>query len=135
METLTAVVDTSVIVAFYNKEDGMHERARQLLASAERGEFGRLLLSEHVFDEAATLVLSRKGSKSALQLGEWLLGSSFEIVFSDERSFKRAWELFHKTDQLSFTDCFIVGLAGERKAAVLSFDSGFKKIAGIKTIS
>lgn len=135
MEALTAVVDTSILIAFYNKEDDLHGRARELLASAERMEFGRLLLPEHVFDEAVTFVLSRKGKQASVQLGEWLLNSSFELVFADERSFARAWNLFQKSGDLSFTDCFIASLAQEQNAAVLSFDSGFKRIARLKVIS
>ncbi len=135
MEKVSAVIDTSVIVAFFNAEDERHGRARGMMEAASGGEYGVLLLPEYVFDEAVTLALSRKNKQSAIALGQWMLDSPFEFVYSDPLSFDGAWNLFQHSTRLSFTDCFIAVVARERGAAVMSFDEGFQTIAGLKIIS
>ena len=132
---MSAIFDTSFIEALHNRREQEHARAKQIMASAIKGEYGRLLLPEYVFDEAVTLAYSRTDKKSALELGERLLSSEFEFVPSDPQTFNQAWETFRKTEKLSFTDCVIIALSKSCGAAVVSFDREFKKIPSLKVIS
>ncbi|MEK6924573.1 MAG: PIN domain-containing protein [Candidatus Micrarchaeota archaeon] len=131
---MSAVIDTSVLVAFHNSGDERHADARRLMERAGKGEFGRLLLPEYVFDEAVTLALARSGKENALRLGEWLLNSGFEFVPSDDAAFKAAWALFAKSSELSFTDCFIVAVAASRGAKMVSFDRHFRGVRGLALV-
>lgn len=132
---MSALVDTSFLEALHNKREEKHERAKEIVERIDRGEFGKLLLHEYVFDEAVTLALSHSGKADARALGEWLLSSEFELIPSDSLTFKEAWKLFNETESLSFTDCVITAVAKQRGAAVITFDKHFRAIPGLKTIS
>ncbi len=131
---MSIVIDTTAIIAFYNKDDENHERARKLMQEASKGGFGALVLTDYVFDEAVTLALARNGKKSAKTLGDWLLNSQFQLVYSDGPAFGRAWELFAKTGRLSFTDCVVASTALKANAQVMSFDEHFNGVPGLKVV-
>lgn len=132
---MSAIVDTSAIIALHNSDEPNNLRAREIFASASKGEFGRLLLPEYVFDEVVTLSYSRKDKKTAMALGEWLLSTEFEFIYSDQTNFSESWELFKKTSQLSFTDCVIASLARKTGAQIITFDKHFKSLTGLRVIS
>lgn len=97
-------VDTSAWVAFANKRDPAHRAIREALQPFE----GRLVTSNFVFDETATLAQLRLGHSVAVRLGNGLLDPKLvhlvRLTTDDERS---AWKLFRaRADKtFSFTDC------------------------------
>jgi hypothetical protein len=123
---MSAFIDTSAIVAYYNSRDQHHTQAVEILSRAIRGEYGRLFTSDYVFDEAVTVTLVRtKNLALAVRLGEVLLNSEIEVLRVDEDAFNLAWKIF-KDANLSFTDCTILALMRLYGIPTLiTFDRGF----------
>jgi len=137
---LAVIVDTSVIIAFFNKRDKNHKRAISLLKDAMMKHYGLLFISDYVIDETVTYLLKRtKRPEIALRAGKFLLGELegfpkvFEIIFTNKEIFNKAWITFKKLLQrsLSFTDCVLISLANEYNLSIMTFDEGFKGLANI----
>lgn len=129
-------VDTSLLIAYYNDRDGHHKRAVELIKKAVKGEYGKIYISDYVFDKLLTVVLVRtKNHKKAVEIGEVILGSGIEILRVDEKAFLDAFDIFKKL-KMGFTDCTILSLAklyGIDK--IMTFDKAFEHINGIKIIN
>ncbi|NOZ58518.1 MAG: type II toxin-antitoxin system VapC family toxin [Euryarchaeota archaeon] len=123
---MSAFIDTSAIVAYYNSRDQHHAQAVEVLSKAAGGEYGRLFISDYVFDEAVTVTLVRtKDLELAVRLGEVLLNSEVEVLRVDEDAFDLAWRIFREVG-LSFTDCTILALMRLYGIPTLiTFDRGF----------
>jgi len=137
---LAVIVDTSVIIAFFNKRDKNHKRAISLLKDAMMKHYGLLFISDYVIDETVTYLLKRtKRPEIALRAGKFLLGELegfpkvFEIIFTNKEIFNKVWITFKKLLQrgLSFTDCVLISLANEYNLSIMTFDEGFKGLANI----
>ncbi|MCK4603268.1 MAG: PIN domain-containing protein [Deltaproteobacteria bacterium] len=59
-------LDTSFLVAFYNKEDKNHTQARNFMANADQSL--SCLISDYIFDEILTVLLVRGGKALLLRL-------------------------------------------------------------------
>lgn len=96
--------DTSVLYAFINAGDPDHKKTERVLSNFR----GKIVITNYIFDEIVTLVLSRLGHEKAVYAGNILQNSpqieKAWITSSDE---KRAWELFvaREDKAYSFTDC------------------------------
>ena len=123
-------LDTSVLVAIINDDDVMHEEAKRLLESVKHAGIG-VIVSDCIFDECITTVLSRSGHYSAVLAGKLILDSHFvEFIWLDEDLKFRAWEYFVKHDDkgYSFTDCTSFVLMKELKLTYyLGFDMHFEQ--------
>lgn len=133
---MSAIIDTSVLVAYFNSRDERHEEASALVRRIASREFGAVMLSDYVFDETMTVLAARRVGKTAIsELGEKLLASKeIGLVYANETVFRDAWHLFKKSEDLSFTDCIIAATARALNAKILSFDHGFKQLKGMETI-
>ena len=129
-------VDTSLLVAYYNDRDIYHKRAVELIKKAVKGEYGKIYISDYVFDELLTGVLVRtKNHKKAVEIGEVILGSGIEILRVDEKAFLDAFNIFKKL-KMSFTDCTILALAKSYGIdKIMTFDKAFEHINWIKIIN
>lgn len=123
-------IDTSVFVAAVNIADKNHERAKELMEKALKGEFGAIYTSDYVIDETVTATLARiKKLRPAIEVGEFILGSPrIRKLRVSEEVFDAAWGKFKSLGErlMSFTDCTSLALmekSGVRSIA--SFDSGF----------
>ncbi len=101
--------DTGAIYAYMNIKDPDHERIKAFLSDYK----GKLVMTNYIFDEIITLVLSRLGHKKACFVGNTLLNSAqIEKIWVTQNEEKVSWKLFSsRTDkEYSFTDCisFIV---------------------------
>ena len=101
------------------------------------GEFGRLLLIEYVFVEVVTVLLARRGHRTALDVAETLLDAE-EMDFQPcSELFPAAMREFHARSAtgLSFADAAIVAAARRHGAGfIATFDRGFREIEGITPI-
>jgi len=127
-------LDTGILVAFLNPLDARHRTARALLDKAMRGEWGRVVTSDFVFDESVTLALARtRRPEAAVRMGDLILGTGpggrfVDLAYVSPRAFLRAWALFTRlaTRGLSFTDCTSLELMRSLDIdAIASFDSDF----------
>lgn len=115
-------VDTGAFLAKEIVGDQYHPVARQGWNEAELRGF-RLVSSEHVFDESATLIARRTNYTFASEWGRDTLDSGIEWLRAEEEDLGKALGLMRKfADQgVSFTDCL---------SAVLMKRIGLKMIFG-----
>jgi predicted nucleic acid-binding protein len=129
-------LDTSVFVAFSNKKDKDHAKAKALLDRLRKGEFGTPYTSDYIFDEAVTVALVRTGRLDlAIKIGKLILGAPEEgipkllmLIRVDDHVFSEAWTAFkgHENKLLSFTDQTSLQIMKTYKIdSIMSFDSGF----------
>ena len=137
---MAVIVDTSVIIAFFNKRDKNHKRAISLLKDAMMKHYGLLFISDYVIDETVTYLLKRiRRADVAIRAGKFLLGNLegypdlFKVIFTDEDIFSMAWTLFERLSKkgLSFTDCILLSIAKDYNLAIMTFDNAFLGLANV----
>ncbi|MGQ4834306.1 MAG: PIN domain-containing protein [Candidatus Asgardarchaeia archaeon] len=57
---MAILLDSSVIIAFFNKRDKNHKRALELTEKALIDHYGTIFISDYVFDETVTYLLKRQ---------------------------------------------------------------------------
>jgi len=126
----SAFIDTSALVALYDKTDEHHSASLAMMNMVRRERI-RLVLSDYILDEAVTAALTRIGRETAVNVGEFILGSAVaSLIWLDEKTKREAWEYFkrHSDKKYSFTDCTSFVLMKELKVtSYLSFDEHFKQ--------
>ncbi len=136
---MSIFIDSNVFIAFMNKRDRDHERAKELVNGVRRGSFGLPYTSDYIFDEAVTTTLVRtRRIDLGVKVGKMILGSPedsipkiSQLLSVDELAFKRSWLRFssERHRNLSFTDHTIVThMETSRIDSLLSFDNGFDGI-------
>jgi len=131
-------LDTSALVAYYNKDDSSHEAASQVMNRFLTGEvpLTKFFISDYVFDETVTVIeCVLRRHDLAIEVGEAVRASPRTMMLRvDEPTFEASWKLFRNMRDASFTDCTsFVLMKSLGLQAAFTFDSHFKK-AGIKTI-
>ncbi|MEK6887013.1 MAG: PIN domain-containing protein [Nanoarchaeota archaeon] len=134
---MSILLDTSFIFAFFNKKDEHHESAEKIMQALRNGLFGKLFISDYVFDEFVTLAGAHLRFDLAEEWGQALLDSQkIEFLTTDNDEFKTAWELFKQFKELSFTDCTLLSISKHLGIDnIASFDSDFDKTKAIKRIA
>jgi len=131
-------LDTSAIVALFNKRDKYHEDAQRVLKDIRerRLDFTRFILSDYILDESLTFFESViKDHDLAVAVGEALMNSSYVAIERvDEETFDESWQRFKHSSGLSFTDCTSMTLMDELETRhVFTFDQHFRD-AGYRQI-
>ena len=132
---MSVLIDTSVIIAYYNIQEARHAEAVELVNRASKGEFGSIIISDYVFDETVTFFYSRFDKKRALEVGNWLLSHDVLIISTMESTFNEAWSIFQKSTKLSFTDCVLIVLAREKHALIATFDGHFNQFKDLRIVT
>jgi uncharacterized protein len=102
-------IDTSFIIAYFNKRDKYHKQARNIIQkSLEKSPNLLFTLSDYVFDELMTLLKIKNINSTIIsKIGEQIIKSSlWRIIQLDEEVFNRTWQMFNKyhDKEWSFTD-------------------------------
>ena len=137
MKELSVILDTSFLIALNNAKDINHKSALSLKFRLKSKELGQVFISDYIFDEFVTFLRAKSFSENAIkEVGDALLAEEdIEFLKVDTSVFLQSWELFKKSNNLSFTDCTIITLANEFGIKnVASFDSGFDRIPNIKRV-
>ncbi len=130
-------LDTGFILAIRNSDDNNHMKAAELMKECLAGKFGRIIVSDFVFDETVTLTLVRTHNKNLVKdIGEFIFNSPrINLLHLSETEFLATWELFLKYFEkgLSFTDCSILVMAKlfESNVYIATFDSHFEGLLPI----
>lgn len=133
---MTVLVDTGVLYADHDTGAARHQDASAALEAVYAGEYGLPYISEYIYDEAATLTLTRGSFEPAKRLGERLRGAesfpqTYEMLSVSAAVFADAVDVFETYDDqhLSFTDATTIALCDRHAIdAVLSFDDDFDGI-------
>jgi predicted nucleic acid-binding protein len=129
------VLDSSVLIAFFNDRDVHNASAKQALRELDSGKWGKGLILEYVFVETVNVVKRRVSIPVALDAGRFMRHSrQVELSLSSE-VFAKTWDEFRYdfSSPLSFVDLAVAHVARERAGGkVLTFDRAFRGVAGIK---
>jgi predicted nucleic acid-binding protein len=123
-------LDTSAIVAWFNKRDKYYEDAQRILKDIRerRLEFTRFIISDYILDESLTFFESViKDHELAVAVGEALMNSSYVALERvDDEIFEESWQRFKRSSGLSFTDCTSITLMDELETRnIFTFDQQF----------
>jgi predicted nucleic acid-binding protein len=130
------VLDSSFLIAYYNKRDAHHAEAARAMVRLITGEWGRAQLLEYVFLETVTVLRGRLGLDGALTAGDRLLDAEDVDFVPCSDMFPDVLTTFRRESaDLSYTDAAIVTVARrERKGLVAPFDRDFLGVSGITVI-
>lgn len=135
---MSLLLDTSALVAARNAEDKNHNKALRIMIPALQGDYGKLFISDYIFDEAVTLAYVRTGSrKFANDIGKFAKAKPINFRFIEPIDFDKAWELYlqYEDKRLSFTDCTNIALMERLKIdTIFTFDMEFKGLVNIIAI-
>ncbi|MBA4349457.1 MAG: VapC toxin family PIN domain ribonuclease [Thermodesulfovibrio sp.] len=123
-------MDTSAIVAIFDRGDEHHSEALKTLEEIKRNRI-KLLISDYIFDESITTALSNAGYDVAVKVGEFILNSRvIEFIWLNETVKMKAWDYFkrHSDKGYSFTDCTSFVFMKDLKIdQFFAFDKDFSK--------
>jgi predicted nucleic acid-binding protein len=126
-------VDTSFLVAFYNKRDKNHQKARKFIAESDKNI--AFLISDYIFDEVLTVLLVRGGKFLSIEAGRKILEDERICLLQiDEELFQKAWLIYQgfQDKDWSFTDCASYVLMKNLSInAGASFDNHFNQFGFI----
>lgn len=117
------LLDTSVIISFFNEEDVLHAKAVEKFTEFEK-EGRNLAVSSYILNEAATVMLRKGGLERAKRTLDFLMDyERLEIFHVDEQGFFETVAAFRAQDDgLSFVDCSIVWMAKAHGFEIATFD-------------
>ena len=135
---MSLFVDTGVFYAHHDTDASRHDVGTTTLPTVlKSADYGRILTSEYVYDEAVTLTYRRTNRmEDAIELGRRIRGvgpypDSIDLLHNSRALFEEATELFveYADHGLSFTDVMTVVLVKHHDIdSVLSFDDDFDGI-------
>jgi len=134
---MVVFLDTGFILAIRNSDDSNHAKATEIMKECLSGKFGKIIVSNFVFDETVTLTLVRTHNKNLVKdIGNYIMNSTrIKLLHLNETEFVATWELFLKYFEkgLSFTDCsiLVMGKLFESNVYIATFDSHFKGLLPI----
>ena len=131
------LIDSNVLIAYFNEADKNHDLAKQILERIEASDYSGAIISDYIFSELITVTLLKKKSKStAIEAGKDIISSKIRILKVNRKIFQRAWELFQKHSlKMSFADFTNLAILDLLKIRnIATFDKDFKKIKDIKVI-
>ena len=119
------------------EKDENHEKALKIRDNIINGKFGKIIISDYIFDETVTTTFYKtKNLDKAVLVGQALMNVA-EILKVEEETLEKSWKIFmeQKETKFSFTDCTILALMKENGIKNLAtFDKDFKKIKEINII-
>ena len=130
------MLDSSFLIAYHNTSDKNHQRASEIMPRIASGEYGKVNITDYVFDETATYLAAKQGLGKAVAVGGYLLGAT-ELIGIQKDDFKDAWNLFksQRNTRLSFTDCtIVVAMRANAIKELATFDGDFGKFNDISPI-
>lgn len=131
------LLDTSFIVAYKIENDEHHKEAVELMKKITENEYGKPQITDYIFDETVTVILSKSKKLSvAIEVGNELK-KSLDIIKIDESIFEDSWNIFktQKETAFSFTDCTSVSTMRDRDIKnIATFDADFKKITDFNVV-
>ncbi len=131
------LIDSTIIIAAANENDQWHAGGKIIMDDLWNGNHGKVLMTDYVLSETITETGARLGGKTARKVYLALTNTSFiEIVYVTQPLLERTMFTHLKYDgKLSLADAVSVQLMIERQIKeILSFDSDFDRVDGIKRI-
>ena len=123
--------DSSFFIGLLDKKDKWHDQALALSESINE----EMMVSDLVISESVTLAGSRSGGKAGQKLYQFFVDNC-HIEYIDEDILREGMEVFLRYDgKLSLPDSVsVVIMRRKRLSGILSFDSDFDRVDGVKRI-
>lgn len=122
----SAVIDTSVLLAFFNETDDFHHQAVRLIVSTAKP----FILLDIILNEVIALVRKRASNKDATQLAQKITDS--KIFHWDQLKLltvkKSLIKFILHNGRYSLVDCEIATYCQSHGLPVASFDKHFKTL-------
>ena len=124
-------VDTSFLIALLVKTDSHHEKALKIAESIHE----RKVINSTVMNETLN-AFTGKGGKIGKELYQ-IIEEMFDIEFLNQSDYEHAMEIYlHFDSSINFSDCTILSTMIRNKIdKIISFDSDFEKVKGIRIIN
>ena len=122
---MAKLIDTSFLIAYHNKRDDHHQRAREIKPE-------KIIINEYIYAEVLDTIYSSQGKKKAVNYSKFLEKSA-EVIPVTKPIMRRAVENFQEKD-LSFTDASIAATAQKLNMKIVSFDEDFDQFQEIERI-
>ena len=124
-------VDTSFLIALLVKTDSHHEKALKIAESIHE----RKVINSTVMNETLN-AFTGKGGKIGKELYR-IIEEMFDIEYLNQSDYEHAMEIYlHFDSSINFSDCTILSTMIRNKIdKIISFDSDFEKVKGIKIIN
>lgn len=119
------ILDSSVIIAFFRRNESLHESAVDIFMQKEK-----FLVLDYVLAEVLTVLKLREGFDVAKDCAEFLNNvSDVEIFHTNADVFNAASDFFVRNrNQLSFIDTLLLTFARSEKFELVTFDKELKKM-------
>lgn len=130
------LLDTSFLVSNYNKRENNNLKASTTMKDILEDKYGEPAITDYIFDETATVILSRTGDikRTIAVLNEI---KNLKIIPMSKDIFDDTLEIFKQQINtfLSFTDCSNLAIMRKYNINYLAtFDKGFNKIDNLSVI-
>ena len=124
---MAKLLDTSFLIAYHNKDDEFHSKARKIDIEDEK------VINDYIFTEVLDILYSRRGKRKAAEYSKFLDKRTKRVMVT-EPIFRKAAQNFQEKD-LSFTDAIIAATAQKMNMNIISFDRDFEQFQDINRIS
>ena len=124
MENNSFILDSSILIAFYNEEDSQHLKALKIVNNLD----GKIIfVHPYVIEEVSTVLTYKSGVANAKKFLNNVLNS--ENVMIHWNNVKEEINFFIKLNKkISFTDSALVNLSKNKKIPLLTFDKQITSI-------
>jgi predicted nucleic acid-binding protein len=128
-----AVLDTTVLYAFANRNDTYHATARPIVTGIDRGDLPSAIVPDPVLLETVNGLHRDLGHAPSVEVLERLeAGSRFQVTRDPRPVWNRGRSLFREHEALSLADGVIAASALHHEAPyIYSFDGGFDAVEDI----
>ncbi len=120
------IYDSNIWIAYFNKRDSQHRKARELIGSTITKE--KIAVTEYILTETCSILLFNAGREIvSVFIEEVIRNKDIEIIYSDRAFFNQTLNLFQNSKEirLSFIDTSL--LFWSRFHEVITFDAALGK--------
>ena len=127
---MTVFVDSSFLIAFFNKDDEFHKRSVRIVENLEKKE-SVFLTSNIAIAESINVIFRLYGTKMAKRFSTFINTSNIEVFSLTESLFSSSLTLLLKQRSkkgLNFFDCMHIATMNHLGiSTILTFDTDFNK--------
>lgn len=113
---MAAIVDTGILYALADADDGWHARAREWIGSVS----GLLIVPVSVLPEVAYLLQTRLGPAAELAFIQSVAARELDLEEISDTDLNRCCEVMRRYPAIGFVDASIVAVAERLKIAALA---------------
>ncbi|MFA6329917.1 MAG: PIN domain-containing protein [Candidatus Micrarchaeia archaeon] len=124
------IADSCVLIALFDKDDGYHQRAEELLKANPNA-----MITSVILWEIVEYFIRKRGNKPASDVGRKIFDNKVPVLETDMTVYKNSLALMEKYSKLNYCDAIsVVALSGFEEKQIISFDSDFDLVPGIERI-